>query len=143
MNTFLKTGFVFKNILFSNRILLLFINMRPKKCKIAITFMYKQSCMSYLYGGLHKPKKIYFPLRTQFNVFFLLFFLFVCFATLGGLWDLSFPMRDWTHAPWQWKHRILTIGLPGSFQDWVYLFQVLTLKKNDGGIRLRSKQVSF
>ena len=31
-----------------------------------------------------------------------------------GMWDLSSLTRDWTHAPLQWKCRILTTGPPGD-----------------------------
>ena len=47
-----------------------------------------------------------------------------CFlAKLPGFWDLSSPTRDWTHAPLQRKHRLLTTGLPENSQEdgfWVW-----------------------
>ena len=38
----------------------------------------------------------------------------VCVCFNHAMWDLSFSTRDWTHAPLQWKHRILTTGPPGK-----------------------------
>lgn len=59
----------------------------------------------------------------------------VCFlATLWGLWDPSSPTRDWTFAPLQWKHGVLTPGLPGkslpSYFDyfvkyWIWWFNIM------------------
>ena len=40
----------------------------------------------------------------------------------SSMWDLSSPTRDWTHAPPHWKHRVLTIGLPGKSPAWSYTF---------------------
>ena len=37
-------------------------------------------------------------------------------ATPGSIWDLSSPIRVWTYAPLQWKHRVLTTGPPGKSQ---------------------------
>ena len=46
-------------------------------------------------------------------------FVFLCFsfflAVLRGLWDLSSLTRDRTPGPRQWKHRVLTTGLPGNY----------------------------
>ena len=42
--------------------------------------------------------------------FFFNFFL----AMLRSLQDLSSLTRNQTHAPLQWKHRVLTTGLPGK-----------------------------
>ena len=42
-----------------------------------------------------------------------------------GMGDLSSPARDQTHAPPQWKSRVLTPGLPGASQcllPSVYMF---------------------
>ena len=36
----------------------------------------------------------------------------VFLATVGGLWNSSSPIRDWTWAPQQWKRRVLTTGPP-------------------------------
>ena len=44
------------------------------------------------------------------KVGFLTFFFF--FATLWSIWDIRSPTRD--GIPLQWKHRVLTTGLPGN-----------------------------
>ena len=49
--------------------------------------------------------KIFFPMYQQ--TFFFFFFL----AAPCGLWDLSFPTRDWTQ---QWKRQVLAAGLSGN-----------------------------
>ena len=47
---------------------------------------------------------------------FFFFFFFLIFGLPCGMQDLSSPTRDQTHAPLQWKHRVLTIGPPGKSQ---------------------------
>ena len=43
------------------------------------------------------------------------FYLFIFLAVLCSLWDITSLTRDWTQGPWQWAHRVLTIGLRGNF----------------------------
>ena len=43
------------------------------------------------------------------------FYLFIFLAVLCSLWDFTSLTRDWTQDPWQWAHRVLTIGLRGNF----------------------------
>ena len=40
--------------------------------------------------------------------------LSIFLATLCSMWDLISLTRDQTRAPLQWKHTVLTIGLPGK-----------------------------
>ena len=47
-------------------------------------------------------------------------FLFFFLATPHGLWDLSSPNQGLIPGPWQWKRRVLTIGLPGNSQHNVF-----------------------
>ena len=35
-------------------------------------------------------------------------------AALRGSWDFRFPKQRWNPGPWQWKHWVLTTGLPGD-----------------------------
>ena len=45
-------------------------------------------------------------------------FGFVCFlAARHSMRDLSSLLRDWTHVPLWWKHRVLTAGLQWKSQD--------------------------
>lgn len=44
-------------------------------------------------------------------------------AALHGRQDLSFLTRDWTHAPLQWKHGVLTPGPPGKSQEAFFFFK--------------------
>ena len=37
------------------------------------------------------------------------------------MWDLSSPARDQTLCPLQWKHEVLTTGLPGKSQVCIFL----------------------
>ena len=50
------------------------------------------------------------------------FYLFIFLAVLCSLWDVSSPTKDGTLARLQWKHGVLTAGLPRNsreaFQCW-------------------------
>ena len=48
---------------------------------------------------------------------------FVFLTVSRGIWDLSFPDQGSKPHPLQWKHRVLTTGLPGNF----LMFSVLTV----------------
>ena len=58
-------------------------------------------------------------------VWFVLVFGFL--AIPHGLRDLSSPTRDRTHAPLQWKHRVLTTGHQGSPISVLFFFWTSTL----------------
>ena len=57
-------------------------------------------------------------------------FLLGVLATPCGLWELSFPTRDWTHVSCSWKCRVLTTGPPGKFQSEFPVMYILPQFKN-------------
>ena len=78
------------------------------------------------------------PWWDHFSLFCLLMLLwvvcdclFVCLFVLAvpcGLWNLSFPTRDWTYGHQQWKRRVLTTGPPLEFLMYVCVFIVSSQK---------------
>ena len=44
------------------------------------------------------------------------------------MWDLNSQTRDRSHAPLQWKHRVLTTGPSGKFQNRVFLESNICVK---------------
>ena len=64
-------------------------------------------------------------------LFFLYFFFFFLAAPLG-LWDLSFPTRDWTHGSWQSKGSVLTTGPSGNSQNVYSYIQNSGIKASSG-----------
>ena len=81
-------------------------------------------CTCELPGALAKTKALilhfYWEVGTTFFFFFpkspslvhFVFFFFFFLAAACNMWDLSFPARDRTCAPLQWKYRVLTTGSP-------------------------------
>ena len=52
---------------------------------------------------------------TQEQIFFLSFLFFIFLATLQGMQDLSSSDHQGSNrGPLQWKHGVLTTGLPGN-----------------------------
>ena len=46
-------------------------------------------------------------------------------AMSHGLRDLSTPTRDWTSGSWQWKYRVLIIGLLGNSLKYLHFLTIL------------------
>ena len=56
----------------------------------------------------------------------MVFFVFFFFAKLHGLQDLSSWNRDWAQALQSWNRQVLTTGLPGNSQHFLFNGQILT-----------------
>jgi len=81
----------------------------------------ESSGLGFRTGGVSCSEHDFFQITvTLFKRMFLFYFLFLIF--LAAMWHLEwlFPAQGSNLCPLQWKHGVLTTGLPGKFLFFVF-----------------------